>query len=97
QQFIAAYPKSSYAEEAKQFLTLEFLSTNNYGEALEVIRTISAKSPEIRKAYQKVAYAHATELYNEKKYNEANDLLDESLKNPVEAALQAAAYFWKGE
>jgi len=97
QQFIAAYPKSSYAEDAKKFLTLEFLTTNNYGEALEVIRTISSKTPDIRKAYQKVAYAHATELYNEKKYKEASDLLDESLKNPVEANLQAAAYFWKGE
>lgn len=97
QQFIAAYPKSSHTEDAKRFLTLEFLTTNNYGEALEVLRTIPAKTPESRKAYQKVAYAHATELYNEKKYREAMNLLDESLKNPVDAGLQAAAYFWKGE
>lgn len=97
QQFIASYPKSSYTEDAKKFLTLEFLTTNNYGEALDVLRTISAKTPETRKAYQKVAYAHATELYNEKNYAEAMKLLDESLKNPVDASLQAAAYFWKGE
>lgn len=97
QQFIGAYPKSSDAEDAKKFLTLEFLTTNNYADALEVLRTISAKTPETRKAYQKVAYAHATELYNEKNYAGAMQLLDESLKNPVDAALQAAAYFWKGE
>ncbi len=97
QQFIASYPKSAYTEDAKQFLTQEFLSTSNYRDALEVIKSLSVKSPEMRRAYQKVAFSRATELFNEKKYADANGLLDESLTNPVDPALQAAAYFWKGE
>jgi TolA-binding protein len=83
--------------EAKQYLTREFLSTSNYRDALEVIKSVSVKSPEMRKAYQKVAFSRATELVNEMKYAEAIGLFDESLTNPVDPALQAAAYFWKGE
>lgn len=97
QKFITSFPKSPDIEEAKKLLTVEFLSTNNYENALEIIRTISIKTPDMRKAYQKVAYARATELYNEKNYKEAVSFLDESLNNPVDVSLQAAAYFWKGE
>jgi predicted negative regulator of RcsB-dependent stress response len=44
QDFIAAYPKSAYAEEAKEYLTLEFLTTQNYADALEILRTMPLKN-----------------------------------------------------
>jgi len=97
QKFVSDYPKSSYVEEAKQYLTQEFLSTSNYRDALEVMKTLSVKSPEMRRAYQKIAYARATELYNDKNYPDAIDVMEESLKNPVDPSLTAAAHFWEGE
>ncbi|MCY7409571.1 MAG: tetratricopeptide repeat protein [Chitinophagales bacterium] len=97
QKFIQGFPKSVYVEEAKKYLSKEFVSTNNYRDALEIIRTISSKSSDVRRAYQKVSFGRATELFNEKNFTEADQLLDESLKNPIDAGLQAAAYFWKGE
>ncbi len=97
QKYITTYPQADGVEDAKKYLAKEFVSTNNYRDALEVIRTIGAKSMEIRKAYQKVSYGRGTELFNDKDYKAADDLFDESLKNPVDAGLQAACYFWKGE
>lgn len=97
QDFIMAYPKSSLVAEAKELLSLEFLSTKNYKEALTVLRSMDARSAVMRKAYQKIAYSRATELYNNKEYKDAVLTFDESLKSPVDEALQAAAYFWKGQ
>ncbi|MBK9732890.1 MAG: tetratricopeptide repeat protein [Chitinophagaceae bacterium] len=97
QDFITSFPKSSNVGEAKELLSLEFLSTQNYRDALTLLRTMDAKNPAIRKAYQKVAYSRATELYNAGELNESIATFDESLKNPVDGSLQAAAYFWKGQ
>lgn len=97
QDFLKTYPSSSFAAEAKELLSLEFLSTKNYEDALSVIRSMDSRNAAIRKAYQKVAYSRATELFNENKMEECISILNESLKNPVDASLQAAAYFWKGE
>jgi len=96
-EFIEEYPKSRNAEEARQYLTLEFLSTQNFSDALEVLRSMPSKNPQLRQAFQKVTYSRATELYNEKNFVDAIQLFDESLQNPVDPTLQAAAHFWKGE
>ncbi|MEO6167152.1 MAG: tetratricopeptide repeat protein [Chitinophagales bacterium] len=97
QDFIAAYPRSGFTPEAKEYLSLEFLATQNYKDALEVLRSMDAKNPVTRKAYQKVAYSRGTELYNAGEKEQAIAAFDESLKNPVDGSLQAAAYFWKAQ
>jgi TolA-binding protein len=97
QHFISTFPRSSYVAEAKEYLSLEFLATQNYKEALEVLRTMDVKNSAVRKAYQKVAYSRATELFNAGESVEAVAIFDESLKNPVDQSLKAAAYFWKGQ
>lgn len=89
--------KGPDADEARHLLLLAFVSTHNYGGALEVARSAAQKTAEWRKAYQRVAYARATELFNEGSYEACLELLDESLANPVDLSLQAAALFWKAE
>ncbi|MCS6917829.1 MAG: tetratricopeptide repeat protein [Chitinophagales bacterium] len=84
-------------EEAQQLLIQSFLATLNYGAALDVARGIDQKTAEWRKIYQRIAYARATELFNEGQYEASMALLDESLANPVDPALVAGALFWKGE
>ncbi|MCS6991630.1 MAG: tetratricopeptide repeat protein [Chitinophagales bacterium] len=85
------------AEEARTLLLHAFVATHNYGGALEVARAIGQKTAEWRRAHQRIAYARATELFNEGQYEACLKLLDESLANPVDPSLQAAAWFWKGE
>ncbi|MBA3647650.1 MAG: tetratricopeptide repeat protein [Chitinophagales bacterium] len=97
QDFIAQYPKSDFVEEAKEHLSIELLNTSNYRDALGVIRSVSNKTPSIREAYQKIAFSRGTELFNQGDYDGAISLFDESLKNPADAGIQGASYFWKGE
>lgn len=96
QDFIRSYPQSSFLAEAKEYLSLEFLGTQNYKEALDVLRTMDSRNAAVRKAYQKVAYSRAAELYNKREPEQAIAVFDESLKNPVDVSLKVAAYFWKG-
>lgn len=97
QYFISTFPRSSFLAEAKEFLSLEFLATQNYKEALDVLRTMDVKSITVRKAYQKVAYSYATERLNAGDAAQAVAVFDESLKYPVDQSLKTAAYFWKGQ
>ncbi|MBA2407202.1 MAG: tetratricopeptide repeat protein, partial [Chitinophagales bacterium] len=71
QNFISEYPNSKYTDEAKEYLSLELLATQDFKDALEVLRSITDKNLQIRKAYQKVSYSYATELYNLKEYENA--------------------------
>jgi len=54
-------------------------------------------SPALKDAYQKVCLYRAEQLIQEGKTTDATTLLDKSLKQPVDKAIEARAYFWKGE
>ncbi len=97
QYFIITYPESDFIYEAKEYLGLELLATQNYKNAWDILRSIPEKNLQIRTACQKVAYSYATELYNLKNYDDAVIIFNESLKYPLDAGIQAACYFWIGE
>lgn len=95
--FVTAFPKSSNAAEAREYLVQLFLNTNNYRDALSIIKTIENKNPQLKEAYQKVAFNRAMQVYADNDYNTAGNLMDESLHNPIDRSLEADAYYWKGE
>ncbi|TVR76352.1 MAG: outer membrane protein assembly factor BamD [Chitinophagaceae bacterium] len=95
--FIDNYPQSDHVEEARSLLTDAFLNAANYAEALRTIESISDRSPRILRVYQQVAFYRALELFNDNNLQEAYQLMDVSLRNPINGGLQALAYFWKGE
>ena len=97
QQFITEYPKADETDEARKMLSEEFAQSNNYDGALQIIRSIKNITPELRASWQRMAYSRGAQLYNDGKNTEADQLFDESLKNPVDKSIQAACYFWKGE
>ncbi len=95
--FVDNFPSSADALDAKEYLTVLLLSTNNYRDALAIIKTIDNKSPKLKQAYQKVAFNRAVQVYIDKDETGADKLFDESLLNPLDKTLEADAYFWKGE
>ncbi len=97
QDFLNRYPDSENAEEAKELLTNMFLNTRNYREAISVIESMRNIPPSVREAYQKVCYYRGIELYNDKRFADANTHFDKSLRYPIDASIQAQTYFWKGE
>ena len=95
--FIKDYPKSKYGNEAKSLLSQLLVSSSDYVKALTIIEGITDQSPQVKKAYQVVAFNRGVQLYNNQQYNEAIQMFDVSLKNPIIPKYKAMAYFWKGE
>jgi Tetratricopeptide repeat. len=96
-QFIIKYPKSQYIKDVKETLTDVYLNTSNYDEALKAMEAIEDKSERIKKAYQKVCYTKATELYNNQKLDEALIYFDKSTQYPIDYTQNNQAKYWKGE
>lgn len=97
QDFINKYPSSAYSGEAKRLLSAIFETTRNYREALSTLEGITAKSPDMQKAYQRVAYLRGVELFNDRKWNDATDHFDKALDNPYDADITAFSRFWKAD
>ncbi len=95
--YLSAYPQSAEANELQQYLINELAVTRNYKEALQWIRQVEPKNMDLRRIHQRIALAHALEMFQDRQFEKALQLLDESLNNPMDGSLVAAAYFWKGE
>ena len=93
--FLKNYPKSAYKIEIETLLVDSYISSNNYKEALELLENNSKSSH--KEAYQKVTFFRALELYNNAKYMEAKELLDNSLSSAVDPIFKARATYWLAE
>lgn len=97
QTYIEEYPQSERLDEAYTYLVDLFLSTRNYAGALEALENIRILSPELREAYQRVAYYQGIEQYNNRDYQEAITLFHKSMEFDVNREFRARALFWTGE
>ncbi len=97
QTYILEYPQSDRLDEAYTYLVDLFLSTRNYGGALEALESIRILSPELREAYQRVAYYQGIERYNSRDYQEAIALFHKSMEFDMNREIKAQALFWTGE
>ena len=79
-EFIKKNPDSSRADEANNLLAQLLLITKNYKSALEVIESVQNKDPQLKIAYQKIAYFRGVELYNDRDYKGAIALFGKSLQ-----------------
>lgn len=95
--FIETYPISPYNAEAKKLLSQLLEISQNYTEALDILESISNKSPEIQTIYQRVAYFKGVELYNDRKFDDALNYFNKSLQYPLNANYNSLAYYWKGD
>ena len=72
-------------------------NTSDYNLAIQELEAMKTLSPALKGAYQKVCLYRAEQLIQEGKVAEAQELLDKSLRQPVDKSIEARAYFWKGE
>jgi tetratricopeptide (TPR) repeat protein len=88
---------SNYYRESQELLSKVFLNTRDYKKALDIIESMSSKSLEIRRAYQKVAYYRGVQLINDEQKGQAREMFIKSLKNPYDNRTKALANYWIGE
>ena len=96
-QFIVTYPRSNYNNEAKELLVNVLARTNNYKEALDLLKTISVKTDMVKRIYPQVLYGRAEELINDQQLDDADDLLNEIFKSSFNYDQLPYTNFWKGE
>ena len=87
---------SRHYNEAQRLMSDLFLNSRDYARALQLIEKMPNKTPQIREAYQKVAYLRALELIKQGDSSGARALLNKSLQVPVNEEYKALATFWSG-
>ncbi|MCX7696592.1 MAG: tetratricopeptide repeat protein [Bacteroidales bacterium] len=95
--YLSNYPTSPRAEEARTWLAKILMSTGDYAEAVQQIKKIKTRTPEMSLAYQKANLYLAFQYYNQQDYNKAKSMFFEVLKNNFDRSLYARALFWIGE
>lgn len=95
--YLEKYPDGTYYEEVNELLATTLVQTKDYDRAYKMMEKMKMTSPMIKEAYQKVTYFRAVELFNDHKEDEALDLVNKSLSNPLNLEVQALATYLKGE
>ncbi len=96
--YIRLYPGSQRTDEAYNYLGLAYLNAKNYSMALSSIDMIKNKNEEIKKAYQKIAYYRALELFNNLKFYESVELFNSSSKyGSFNSKIYVLTCYWRGE
>jgi TolA-binding protein len=96
-EFLGEYPKSEYAAEARELLLSVLANTSNYKDALALMDSMNNPSENARELHAKILYGRATELINDGMLQNANELLDQALKEKNNTAYLPYINFWKGE
>ncbi|MGD9977730.1 MAG: tetratricopeptide repeat protein [Bacteroidales bacterium] len=98
QKYIELYPNTPRTDEAYNFLTLAYLNTKNYKEAVESLNKIKNKDATIKAAYQKAAHFRALELFQNINFNEAVDMFNLSLQySAYNQSIAAQSLYWQAE
>ena len=95
--FVAAYSKSEYTDEAKDLLVNVLANTNNYAEALQLVGNMRVRAESVRRIYPKILYGRAVELVNDQQIEKANNLLNEIFESDYNTSQLPYTNFWKGE
>ena len=97
ERYLTKYPKSHRKDEAYGFLLEVYTSSRDYDRALAALDQIEIKTPDVKKAYQLVAFNRGVELFRAASYAECNAFFDAARTYPIDATIAAESYFWQGE
>jgi len=89
------YPQSPVKDELETLLIDSYITSKNYVGAMQVLE--NSRSTQNKAAYQKVAFYRGVELFNDSKYDEAQQAFVKSLGNPEAPIFVARATYWNAE
>ncbi len=93
--YLEKYPDSGFKTEIQELLVDSYITSKNYDAALKVLE--DNKSYDNKVAYQKVAFYRGIELFNDGRYQEADEFFAKSLKEQQTPKVTARATYWKAE
>ncbi len=95
--FLTDYPQSTYRTEATELLVASLANTNNYRDALTLLEGIENPTTSVKRILPRILYGRATELVNDGRLAEADELLTRALRDPFNTQVLPFINFWKGE
>ena len=95
--YLEEYPNSEYDTEAKEIMVNILTKTNNFKEALAMVKGLQPLPASLQKVYPKILYGRAIEEINDQHLSEADILLTNIISNPNAGTVLPYAHFWKGE
>ncbi|RUT78240.1 tetratricopeptide repeat protein [Ancylomarina longa] len=97
-EYLQKYPDSNRNDEAYDYLVKVYMTTKNYGDALASMDKIKNKTPQIKRAYQRVSWLRGLEWMKQLKYPEAVKSFDASLQYQIyNSKIAAECLYWKAE
>ncbi|MCB9202517.1 MAG: tetratricopeptide repeat protein [Flavobacteriales bacterium] len=97
QRFLDNYPKNPHQAKMNQLLVKSYVKSNQLDDAVNILKTKSNKSPELKNAYQEVSYLNGVRLFNEGKYQQAIDNFKHAIEITSNQEVLAKSLFWSAE
>jgi len=97
EEYLEAYDKTEFAEEARQLMVEIYLSSKNYRQAISALEKMPKKSAVLQQALQRVLFFRAIELFNNLEFKEAEAHFERAVELNIDPAITAEALYWWGE
>ena len=88
---------SPYYPEAQTILDDIFAYTSDYSNALATLSEMESLSPKLQGAYQRLSFTHGVQLMSDDNLSAASEAFSQSLKYPVDPAIEAQSTYWVAE
>ncbi len=95
--FLVDFPQTEHRREANEYLANLYITSKDYGRAMEAIVQTGMGTMAMREAYQRVAYFRAVELFQISDWSGAQEYFNKSLGYPQNLTFVALSHFWLGE
>lgn len=95
--YVTRYPTSPRNTEARELLIAAYYNSKDYDAAYRAIRSFPSPDGNMKTALQKITYFKALEAFEQGRYAEAREALEESKGVGVSPKYNALCEFWLGE
>jgi len=95
--FLISFPQTEHRREANEYLANLYITSKDYGRAMEAIVQTGMGTEVMREAYQRVSYFRAVEFFQESDWVSAQEFFNKSLVYPKNLTFVALSRFWLGE
>ena len=97
QKYLTQYPSGAHRKEIQNLLVDAYITSGDYRQAVEMLKSIQNKNTEQNKTFQLANYLYATTLYKNGKLNEAKNYFTTARQISANDVMTARAEFWLGE
>lgn len=93
--FLKKYPSSAHWTQMNTLMIQAFIGEKNYDGGIQYIQRAGIEKN--KEVYGEILALKGMELFNQRKFKEALNYLDQASKSKANASIRAKSYFWAGE